>query len=99
MAELSPASIDSMAVAAPAGDAMTMAGPTRDVVIGADNQQALPDWKARSMAELGFGAGDAAQMGGRRRRSRKHRSARRHSRRMGGRSRRHMRTRRHSRRH
>ena len=98
MAALAPASIDGMA-AAPAGDAMAMVGPQEAVVLGPNDQMALPNWKKDSLAELGFGAGDSNQMGGRRR-SRRHsrkggkRHSRRHSRKGGKRH-----SRRHSRRH
>lgn len=94
MADLSPAPLDGMAVGAPAGDAMAMGGPEEMVVLGPNDHMALPDWKKTALAEMGFGAGDSNQLGGRRhRRSRKHRKSRRHSKKGG---RRHRRSRRHS---
>ena len=80
-AELSPASMDGMA-AGPAGDAMTEQGLAAEAALVADNQMPAADWQAESMEELGFGAGDANQTGGRKHRSRKHhkRGGKKHSR-------------------
>lgn len=78
MSELSPAMVD-----APAGDAMAFEGPHEKVNLGPNDQMAMPDWKKTSIEELGYGAGDAKQMGGRRRRSHKRRGGMKHSRRGG----------------
>ena len=62
-AHLAPAPVDDMA-AGPAGDAMTAQGPAAEVALVGDNQMPAADWKKKSMEELGFGAGDAGQAGG-----------------------------------
>jgi hypothetical protein len=68
--------------AGPAGDAMTAQGPAAEAALVGDNQMPAGDWEKQSMEELGFGAGDAGQAGGRKHRSRKHhrRGGKKHSR-------------------
>ena len=79
-AHLAPAPVDGMA-AGPAGDAMTAQGPAAEAALVGDNQMPAADWKKKSMEELGFGAGDAGQAGGKKH-SRKHhkRGGKKHSR-------------------
>ena len=83
MSALAPAPIDGMA-AAPAGDAMAMGGPEELVVLGPDDQMALPDWNKAALAEMGFSQGADNQLGGRRRRHSKARRSHRRSHRKGG---------------
>ena len=80
-AELSPAPMDGMA-AGPAGDAMTEQGLAAEAALVGDNQMPAADWEKQSLEEMGFGAGDANQTGGRKHRSRKHhkRGGKKHSR-------------------
>ena len=68
---LSPAAMDGM-TAGPADDAMTEQGLAAEAALVGDNQMPAADWEKQSLEEMGFGAGDANQTGGRKHRSRKH---------------------------
>lgn len=75
-----------MHVLAPAPlDGMAMGGPEEHVVLGPNDQMALPNWNQTALAEMGYSQGADNQLGGRRRRSHRRRShkARRHSRKSG----------------
>lgn len=85
-----------MVALSPADVSSVSAGPKDPVVVGADDQVALPDWKKTALKEMGYAVGDDNQTGGRRHR---HKTSKRHGKKRGGRKSAKRHSKRHSRRH